>query len=194
MDARAAWPGGRDLRLTEAPAPAGGLDAGGGGAAGGWAVAADGRIVEVDAAVTERAGRAELRREIAHLERALARWGETGPAMARLGVRIGDPPGDGPSLLGTGQLVAVRDELARRLGERREAQVAELARRAAVRRRLEQMWIDPDRHHGAVIDHDDLGATECVEYRVVPRAGVLGRLLGWWRDKVSSGCPRAAAG
>lgn len=159
----------------------------------GWAVGADGRIVAVDAATTARAGRAQLRREIAGLERALGQW-ECAPLMARLGVPVAGPAAGAPTLLSTGTLRTIRDELSTRLAARRDVHTAELARRGEARDRLRAMYLEPQRHRGAVVTNDDVGVDECTRWRVAPRLGVVGRFLGWWQLKVSSGCPRPSTG
>ena len=38
----------------------------------------------------------------------------------------------------------------------------------------------------------DIGEPSCRTWRSVPRLGLVGMLMGWWRVKLSSGCPLAA--
>ena len=98
----------------------------------------------------------------------------------------------GPRLLGLGELERVRDELAERV---RRARVVVLERadlEAESRALLEEMLRDPARHRHVVIPLVDLGERGCGAYSVAPRLGVVGRLMGWWQVKLSSGCPRPA--
>ena len=39
------------------------------------------------------------------------------------------------------------------------------------------------------ITRDDLGEPGCGHWHSRPRLGLIGMLMGWWRVKVSSGCP-----
>jgi hypothetical protein len=77
----------------------------------------------------------------------------------------------------------------------REAQ-AELARRGAIeeakRAALESMIAAPERYRWVRIDALDIGEPSCRQWHSRPRWGILGMLLGWWRVKLSSGCPLAA--
>jgi hypothetical protein len=76
-----------------------------------------------------------------------------------------------------------------RIADRR----AELAERheieQASRRLVEDMLRHPERHPWVRVSHADIGEPGCRHWHVVPRYGLLGRLAGWWRVKVSSGCP-----
>jgi hypothetical protein len=38
----------------------------------------------------------------------------------------------------------------------------------------------------------ELGAGGCGVWRVRPRLGLVGMLMGWWQVKLSSGCPLPA--
>jgi hypothetical protein len=140
-------------------------------------------------ATTERLARDDLRHQIARLER---RLGELyASAFPRQGIdwRVGAV--GGPRVLGTAELERVRDALAYRL---REAQ-AELGRRADVeeasRGLLEEMIAEPDRYHWVRISNDDIGEPGCRHWHSRPRWGILGMLFGWWRVRLSSGCPLA---
>ena len=48
------------------------------------------------------------------------------------------------------------------------------------------MLSDPASHRWEVVTSGDPG---CTDWRVLPRYEPLGAILGWWRVKVSSGCP-----
>jgi hypothetical protein len=142
------------------------------------------------------AARAQLRRQIADLERRLSDTviarlpygGAAAPAVtatAATGIR----PKQGPRALDLGDLEGVRDELVGRLSAAR----AELHRRgeheARARVRLERMRLDPGRHRFERVTRAELGEGRCGVWQVRPRLGLLGMLMGWWEVKLSSGCP-----
>jgi hypothetical protein len=140
-------------------------------------------------ALADRRARSELRRQIALLER---RLGELfAAAFPRKGIEWRVGTGGGPRVLGVGDLELVRDALAARL---RTAE-AEVARRGRIEERnrqlLEQMLIAPERHRGVLITAADIGEPSCRTWRSTPRLGPIGMLMGWWRVKISSGCPLA---
>jgi hypothetical protein len=137
----------------------------------------------------ERRVRAELRRQIALLER---RLGELfAAAFPRQGIEWRVGAVGGPRVLDLDELERVRDALATRLCEAE----AEVARRGRIEERnralLEEMIEAPERHRGLAIAAADIGEPSCRTWRSVPRLGVIGMLMGWWRVKISSGCPLA---
>jgi hypothetical protein len=141
-------------------------------------------------AVAERVARDDLRRQIAALER---RLGATfAAAFPRRGIdwRVGAL--GGPRVLGVAELERVRDALATRL---REAE-REVARRGEIeaqnRAVLEDMIAFPERYRWVRIEAADVGEPSCARWESLPRWGLLGLLAGWWRVKLSSGCPLAA--
>lgn len=133
----------------------------------------------------ERAPRATLREQIARLENRLATETPDGrvaaaqrPAVTR-----------GPRVLDLGDLERVRDDLAARVEAARGATAARervLADRRALRT---AMYADPDAHRGVTLTAADLGEPGCTRWSVRPVLGLVGRLAGWWRVRVSSGCP-----
>lgn len=142
----------------------------------------------------ERAARRTLRAQIARLER------ELGEAVFAAFPHLRDAevcaevagPARGPRLLGLGELERVRDELAERV-RRARVVVAERAElEADSRALLEELLRDPARHRHVRIPLADLGEKGCGEYFVQPRLGIVGRCMGWWQVKLSSGCPRPA--
>src|SRR5215217_6947419 len=52
---------------------------------------------------------------------------------------------------------------------------------------LERIQLAPERHRWATVTSADLGEPGCTVWRVRPRVGLIGMLMGWWRVKVSSG-------
>jgi hypothetical protein len=140
--------------------------------------------------VDERAARRALRDQIGRLER------EAGEIVASTFPRLA--PGAplrapaGPRLLGLAELERIRDELAARVAHLRAAATDQAARQATARAELEAMLADPPAHRWRRLANADLGRPGCTTYHVRPRCGVLGLLMGWWRVKVSGGCPLAA--
>ena len=139
--------------------------------------------------LTERRARQDLRRQIALLER---RLGELfASAFPRQGIdwRVGAV--GGPRVLGVAELERVRDALAARLHEAR----AELGRRGDVeaqnRGLVEAMIAEPQRYQWVQVSNEDVGEPGCRHWHSRPRWGILGMLMGWWRVKLSSGCPLA---
>ena len=141
-------------------------------------------VVEVD----ERAARQQLREQIARLEAELAQ----AVAHTRPRVSIGAVAGHGgPRLLELGELEALRDDLAGRLGDVRHAQAAVAERAEAQRVPIEDMLLEPKRFKWVRVSNEDLGETGCKSWHVRPRLGLIGMLAGWWHVKISSGCPLA---
>jgi hypothetical protein len=139
--------------------------------------------------LTERRARQDLRRQIALLER---RLGELfASAFPRQGIdwRVGAV--GGPRVLGVAELERVRDALAARLHEAR----AELGRRGDVEEQnrglVEAMIAEPQRYRWVQVSNEDVGEPGCRHWHSRPRWGILGMLMGWWRVKLSSGCPLA---
>jgi hypothetical protein len=137
----------------------------------------------------ERDSRADLRHQIAAMELALARL--FGSAFPRKGIEFSVPGVGGPRLLSVGELERVRDGLAARIQEVKE----ELHEHAVVeqqhRELLERMTVDPASYKWVRVYHADIGEPGCTSYQSAPKWGPLGMLMGWWRVKISSGCPLA---
>lgn len=141
--------------------------------------------IEVD----ERAARRSLRRQIGHLEAELASlFCSTYP---RTGFSWGVHSRGGPRVLSFRELEELRDDLAERLEENRRT----LSDRSWVeeqnRRRIEEMMLEPEKHHWVRVGNEDIGERGCKHWHVRPRFGILGMLLNWWRVRISSGCPLA---
>ena len=137
----------------------------------------------VPVAADERAARRDLRDQIARLERELAHTLATG--FPRREPACGGRSASalaGPRLLTLGQLERIRDELADRVESLRSNTAA---------KRLEQMLLAPERHRWEIVTSADLGEPGCRHWQVRPRLGLVGMLMGWWRVKISSGCPLA---
>jgi len=136
-----------------------------------------------------RAARIELRRQIARMERELGELFAT--TFPRLGIEWTIGAAGGPRVLGIAELESTRDALADRLAEAR----AEIARRAdaeqANRELVERMIADPAEYQWVRVRNEDVGEPGCKHWHSRPKWGIIGMFLGWWRVKLSSGCPLA---
>ena len=126
-----------------------------------------------------RAARADLRRQVAGLERALALHppapGTSVPPDARL-----------PTLA---SLEATRDRLVAQLAAARERDAEQARAHAAARERLDAILAAPHEHPFARVTLAELGLPGCGAYVVRPRPRLFTRLRDWWVVKLSSGCP-----
>jgi hypothetical protein len=137
--------------------------------------------------VDEAAARRSLREQIARLERELAAMFTAAHPRKGLEWRVRSP--GGPRLLDVGELEALRDELAARFEDTRQT----LCDRTRVERRnverIEEMVASPERFKWVRISNEDIGEPACKHWHSRPRLGLIGMLMGWWRVKISSGCP-----
>ncbi len=152
--------------------------------------AAPGTIRRTSGLVEDRrSARVELRRQIARMERELGELFAT--TFPRRGIEWGVPAAGGPRVLGIGELERTRDTLAERLANAR----AEIEHRAdqeqANRELVERMIADPADYQWVRVRNEDAGEPGCKHWHSRPRWGILGMLAGWWRVKLSSGCPLA---
>ena len=137
----------------------------------------------------EHAARAELRRQIERLEAQLAAYpGVDSEAPAPHPSRA-----PVPHVADLRELERTRDRLLEQL--RAQGQTAEQrGRRAqAARQRLERMAAEPKEHKWEWVSSEDLGEPGCKTWDVAPRFGPAGAAMGWWRIRVSGGCPLAGA-
>lgn len=150
-------------------------------------VAEPGRVA--DGSSELRAARVELRRQVARMERELGLL--FADAFPRGGIDWQVAPGGGPRVLGIAELERIRDGLATRLSEAR----AEIARQADHeqdnRELVERMLADPAGHRWVRVRNEQVGEPGCKHWHSKPRWGIIGMLCGWWRVKLSSGCPLA---
>jgi AcrR family transcriptional regulator len=143
--------------------------------------------LEIDVDVDEGAARRTLRDQIAKLERELATLFPTARPGDEVDWRVGSP--GGPRVLDVGDLEALRDDLAERVEEIRRAFRERADAEGANRAQLEAIAADPAGHKWQRLSNDDIGEPGCKHYHSTPRLGLVGMLMGWWRVKVSSGCP-----
>jgi hypothetical protein len=129
----------------------------------------------------ERAARRDLCDQIGRLERELSRTlADVFPRREPVRPGRSASAQAGPRLLTLGQLERIRDELADRVAALRAPRAPAL---------LEDMRRAPERYRWATVTSAELGEPGCTVWRVRPRLGVIGMLMGWWRVKISSGCP-----
>jgi hypothetical protein len=139
--------------------------------------------------IDERAARRSLLDQIAKLDKELsALFCATYP---RVGFDWNVRSHGGPRLLGMADLERIRDQLADRLAENRALLGDRTYVEARNRRLIEEMMLAPERHKWMRIGAEDIGERGCKYWEVRPRLGVIGMMMGWWRVKISSGCPLA---
>jgi hypothetical protein len=135
----------------------------------------------------QAAARRSLRGQIAKLERELAALFASAYPRRGLEWQVASP--GGPRLLDVGELEAVRDELAVRIEDSRRALRDRAYVEEANRKRIEDLIADPARFKWVRISNADIGEPGCKFWHSRPRLGLIGLLMGWWRVKISSGCP-----
>jgi AcrR family transcriptional regulator len=145
------------------------------------------RTPPLEIEVDEGAARRTLRDQIAKLERELATLFPSARPGDELDWRVRTP--GGPRVLDVGDLEALRDDLADRVEEIRRALRERDDRAQENRAKLEAIAADPASHKWERLSNDDIGEAGCKHYHSTPRLGLVGMLMGWWRVKVSSGCP-----
>lgn len=138
----------------------------------------------------ERLARQELRRQIGRLERELGQLAVE--AFPRLRIETGVTAVSGkPRALGLGELEAVRDSLASRIGAARRELEQRDDLETGNRELLQRMLDSPADFKWVRISRGDLGEPGCGHWHSLPRLGPIGMLMGWWRVRISSGCPLA---
>lgn len=146
--------------------------------------------VGLAAGVDERQARLQLRRQIGRLEAELASLFGEGFGHTEVPHRI-DAVSAVPRVLDLGELEALRDRLAARVGEARQALVERQRIEDENRELVERMLAAPQDFKWVQVSRQDLGLHGCGHWHSRPRLGPIGMLMGWWRVKVSSGCPLA---
>jgi hypothetical protein len=138
--------------------------------------------------IDERDARMQLRRQISRLEAELADLFARAFGHTEVPHRV-DAVAAAPRVLDLGELEAVRDSLADRVAEARLA----LAEREQVEREghqlVRRMLAAPQDYKWVRVSREDLGLPGCGHWHSKPRLGPIGMLMGWWRVKISSGCP-----
>lgn len=140
------------------------------------------------AGVDERKARIELRRQIGRLEAELSQLFGEAFGHTEVPHRI-EAAAATPRVLDLGDLEAVRDRLAERIAEARGALVERRREEDENRELVERMLAAPQDFKWVRVSRQDLGLEGCGHWHSRPRLGPIGMLMGWWRVKVSSGCP-----
>jgi hypothetical protein len=138
--------------------------------------------------VDERQARLELRRQVGRLEAELASLFGEAFGHTEVPHRIG-PAAAAPRVLDLGELEVLRDRLAERVAEARQALVERRRVEDENRELVERMLAAPQDFKWVRVSRQDLGLDGCGHWHSRPRLGPIGMLMGWWRVKVSSGCP-----
>src|SRR3954463_7303470 len=138
----------------------------------------------------ERRARLELRRQISRLEAELASLFGEAFGHAEVPHRV-EAVAAAPRVLDLGQLEAVRDELADRAAEARRALVERKQVEDENQALVRKMIAAPQDFKWVRVSREELGLPGCGHWHSRPRLGPIGMLMGWWRVKVSSGCPLA---
>jgi AcrR family transcriptional regulator len=145
------------------------------------------RAVPARKAPDEGAARRSLRNQIAKLERELAAL--FADAYPRRGIEWQVSSPGGPRVLDVGDLEALRDELAARVEDARRELRERGKGEAKNRERIEALTADPASFKWERVSNADIGEPGCKYWHSTPRLGMVGMLMGWWRVKISSGCP-----
>ena len=139
-------------------------------------------------AVDEREARLQLRSQIARLEAELAGLFAEAFGHTEVPHRVAALAPQA-RVLDLGELEAVRDGLADRAAEARQALVERKRVEDENRELVERMLAAPQDFKWVQVSREDLGLPGCGHWHSRPRLGPIGMLMGWWRVKVSSGCP-----
>ena len=131
--------------------------------------------------------RAELRRQIARLEAELASY----PRDLQPPPAPEERPHHGGRIAGVEELERTRDALLERVATVRKADEKRERRRGKARGKVEEMVREPEANKWSWVSSEETGEPGCKEWRVTPRYGPVGAAMGWWRVKVSGGCPLA---
>lgn len=138
----------------------------------------------------ERVARAQLQQQIGRLELELSALFAKAFGRTEIPHRV-DAVAVSPRILDLGELEAVRDSLADRTAEARHALKERERFEQDNRELVEEMLAAPQNFKWVRVSREDLGLPGCGHWHSRPRLGPIGMLMGWWRVKVSSGCPLA---
>ena len=138
--------------------------------------------------VDEGAARRTLRDQIAKLERELATLFASARPREELDWQVSSP--GGPRLLRRRRpRGAARRARGARRGMRAASSPPVPVRSRPAAAQIEALVADPGSHKWERVSNDDIGEPGCKYYHSTPRLGLVGMLMGWWRVKISSGCP-----
>lgn len=149
--------------------------------------AAIGERDQAPAAHAEHAARRALRGQIARLERELSQL--VADCFPDVAPHRMESARHEPRLLGLAELERERDGLVARLSAAEAAASERAERHCRGRELLAAMQLEPARYKFVRLRAVDAGESGCGIWEVRPRLGLIGMLAGWWRVKLSSGCP-----
>lgn len=149
--------------------------------------------LQQEAIDAEASARRALRAQIARLERELSALVAEGfPGIPAAGMSTTSRrAAHAPRLLSLAELERDRDALVGSLRQAQGSAEAIAQRHRAGRELLAAMQLEPARYKFVRLRAVDVGERGCGVWEVRPRLGVIGMLAGWWRVKLSSGCPLA---
>jgi hypothetical protein len=147
-------------------------------------------LVALRVEVDERLARIELRRQVGRLERELGGLFAEAFGRIEVGHRVAALAAE-PRVLDLGELERVRDDLADRVAEARLALRERSRVETGNRELLRKMLESPGDYRWVKVTRTEVGEPGCGAWHSRPRLGPIGMLMGWWRVKVSSGCPLA---
>lgn len=144
---------------------------------------------ELDPDLGERELRRALREQIGRLEAEIAAYAwhdprDPPPTRARGGEPVG-------RLISVFELERTRAELIDRLRRLRGEAHRRGAEQEAAQAHVAEMVSDPSAHRWEMVRSEAPGEGGCKSWHVIPAWGPVGQIMGWWRVKVSSGCPLA---
>jgi hypothetical protein len=149
------------------------------------------RLPTVPVEVDEHSARRTLLDQVAKLETELAQLFCS--AYPRQGFEWSVRSRGGPRILSLRELEELRDDLSERLSDTRGTLNDRTYVEERNRRLIEEMQLEPERHKWVRVANEDIGERGCKHWHVRPRLGLIGMLMGWWRVRISSGCPLAGA-
>jgi hypothetical protein len=147
-------------------------------------------LIGLRTGVDELPARTELRRQVGRLERELAALFAESFGRVEVEHRVA-ALAPAPRVLDLGELERLRDDLSDRVAEARLTLRERDRVERANRRLVEEMLAAPADFKWVQVSRADLGLPGCGHWHSRPRLGPIGMLMGWWRVKVSSGCPLA---
>ncbi len=136
----------------------------------------------------ERLARVELRRQIGRLEHELSRLRTEAFPRLSLDTRIESDRAE-PRIADLAELERVRDALAEKIAVARRALRKQDELETRNRELLKEMLAAPADHKWIRVSRADIGEPGCGHWHSRPRLGPIGMLMGWWRVRISSGCP-----
>jgi hypothetical protein len=146
------------------------------------------KLAGLHPAADEREARLQLRWQISRLEAELGSLFTEAFGHTEVPHKV-DAIAAAPRVLDLGELEAIRDSLANRVAEARLAIEERQRVEKANHQLVQEMLAAPQDFKWVRVSREDLGLHGCGHWHSKPRLGPIGMLMGWWRVKISSGCP-----